>query len=145
MGKITAIALKETIALTATLAIELYETAKSRKDCYILCGTITGNGYIPIKYKFTNYENARNWIKKGGSVWSPYSTTAEKCVVGAGYVPMVEKYGKPYVYEVERHSVSFEIENVTINYGFYHYHAGNKKTLKKIKFVHSFFGLPFDS
>lgn len=140
MGKITAIALKETIALTATLAIELYETAKSRKDSYVLCGTITGNGYIPIKYKFTNYENARNWIKKGGSVWSPYSTTAEKCVVGAGYVPMVEKYGKPYVYEAERHSVSFEIENVTINYGFNHYHPGLEYT--SMSHPHVFFGLP---
>lgn len=46
----------------------------------------------------------------------------------------------PYVYEAERHQISFTIDNQLIEYGFYHYHAGNKTTLKKINFVHSFFG-----
>ena len=56
---------------------------------------------------------------------------------------MVEKNKTPYVYEAERHQISFTIDNQLIEYGFYHYHAGNKTTLKKINFVHSFFGLPF--
>lgn len=140
LGSITAIALEKTIELTESLALELYEVAKKRKDCYILCGTITGSGFIPIKYKFTNYENARNWIKKGGAVWSPYSTTAEKCIVGAGYVPMVVKNGVPYLYEAERHNISFTVGDKLIEYGFYHYHAGDKNTLKKNKTIHSFFG-----
>lgn len=143
LGKITAVALNEIFYLTADIAIELYEVARTRKDCYILCETFTGKGFIPIKYKFTNYENARNWIKKGGSVWSPYSTTAIKCIEGAGYKAIIEKNKTTYVNIAERHAITFEVAGQTINYGFYHYHAGKKGSLKKVKNIHSFFGLPF--
>ena len=142
-GKITAIALSSSIALTAELATAVYEKAKNRKDCYLLCGTITGNGFIPVEYKFTSYENARNWIKKGGSVWSPFSTTAEKCVTGAGFIPGIIKHGVPEAYVTERHNITFELDGQIIDYGFYHYHALKKGTLKKYSAVHSFFGQPF--
>ncbi|MBQ9790220.1 MAG: hypothetical protein IJW24_01330 [Clostridia bacterium] len=142
-GKITAIALSAAVSLTAELATEVYKKAKNRKDCYLLCGTITGNGFIPVKYKFTSYENARNWIKKGGSVWSPFSSTAEKCVTGAGFVPGIIKRGVPEVYVTERHNISFMINGQQIDYGFYHYHALTKGSLKKYGAVHSFFGQPF--
>ncbi len=134
-GAITAIALSGAIALTQNLAIELYETAKNRKGQYLLCGSITGSGFIPVLYKFTNYENARNWIKKGGSVWSPFSHTATRCIEGAGYVPGVIKNGAPKLYEAEIHDIS--------PFAFAHYHALIKRGYKKVKGAHSFFGLPF--
>lgn len=141
-GRITAVALSATISLTAELAEKLYEETKDKKDCYLLCGTITGTGFIPIKYKLTNYENARNWIRKGGSVWSPFSYTAEKCIIGAGYTPGIIKRGIPEIYTAERHNISFEYNGVQIDYGFYHYHALSG-TLAKVGGVHSFFGQPF--
>lgn len=144
-GKITAIALSSSIALTAELAEEVYKKAKNRKDCYLLCGTITGNGFIPVKYKFTSYENARNWIKKGGSVWSPFSSTAQKCITGAKFVPGVQKNGISKIYEAERHSISFEYKGQRIDYGFFHYHALKKGSLIKMPAIHSFFGLPFSN
>lgn len=141
-GKITAVALSTTISLTAELAEKLYEKTKDKKDCYLLCGTITGNGFIPIKYKLTNYENAVNWIRKGGSVWSPFSYTAEKCISGAGYIPGIVKRGIPETFVAERHNISFEYNGVQIDYGFYHYHALNG-ALAKVGGIHSFFGQPF--
>ncbi len=137
LGQITAIALAGTISLTEALAKEIYEVAKKRKDCYLLCGTITGAGFIPIMYKFTNYENARNWIKRGGSVWSPFSSTAERCVEGAGFVPggkdELSKQYTPYMAEI--HKIS--------PFSFYHYHTlRNHSYIRVNNSAHSFFGLP---
>ncbi|MDD4350974.1 MAG: hypothetical protein PHP83_02200 [Clostridia bacterium] len=146
-GKITAIVLTSAIAMTELLAIEIYEAAKYRKDCYLLCGTITGTSLIPILYQFTNYENARNWIKKGGSVWSPFSQTAIECVKGAGFVPGgLDKITHTYdPYVAERHYIKFTLLNsINVDFGFYHYHTLNKITLKRVNVsAHSFFGLPF--
>lgn len=142
-GKITAVALSTTISLTAELSQKLYEETKDRKDCYLLCGTITGNGFIPVQYKLTNYENARNWIKKGGSVWSPFSSTAQKCITGAGFIPGIENNGIGQIYITERHRITFKVNGVMIDFGFYHYHALIKGSLKKYGAVHSFFGQPF--
>ena len=143
-GAITAVALTGVIELTQTLAKEIYNAAINRKDQYLLCGTITGSGFIPVQYKFTNYENARNWIKKGGSVWSPYSSTAIKCVEGAGFVPGVIKKNVSYKYEAERHGPTVTVNNQSFTFGFFHYHALKKNNLSKINGAHSFFGLPFE-
>lgn len=137
-GKITATKLNKSISLTPALAVELYEQVKNKKNCYLLCGTITGNAPIPIEYKLTNLENASNWVNKGGSVWSPYSTTAEACIIGAGFMPggldKVTKTYMPYIAEI--HNLSS-----TVGFSFCHYHSlqGNVRIPLS---VHSFFGLP---
>lgn len=138
LGKITAISLKNAISLTAALAVEVYEVAKKRKDCYLLCGTVTGSGFIPVLYKFTNYENARNWIKKGGTVWSPYAGTAQRCIEGAGYTPGgKDKDSNQYVpYVAEIHKVA--------PFAYYHYHTLMKHSNIRVNnSAHSFFGLPY--
>lgn len=143
LGYITAAALTGAVSLTESRAKKLYDKLKNKTNCYILCGTITGSGYIPIKYKATDLQNAINWIKKGGSVWSPLSTNAEACITGAGYTPGIVKNNIPAPYVAERHNITFMANNVKVDFGFYHYHALNKVTLTKFAYVHSFFGQPF--
>ena len=137
-GKITAQRLTKAIALTDALATTLYEKVKNKKDCYLLCGTITGSAPIPIEYKLTNIQNAVNWIKKGGSVWSPFSYTAQNCITSAGYIPggKNKTLGIYVPYEAEIHDLS-----KSVGFSFCHYHTlrGNTRVMFT---VHSFFGLP---
>lgn len=137
-GKITAVMLANSIGiLTVSMADTIYKYANKRKDCYLLCGTITGNAPIPIVSKFTNEENARNWIKKGGSIWSPYATSTKKAIKSAGYLPGGINGGKGYSINVYEHHDNDYF--VTFN----HYHTLNKEQKRVNYSCHAFFGLPY--
>lgn len=134
-GGITAIELPNAIPFTKELAEKIQKIAEVRRDYYLLCGAVAEGVPIPIKYKFTDEKNAANWIKKGGSVWSPFSSSARNAIKAAGYRPG----GKG--------NEGFAINQSEWHYNkkfptFDHYHALNKK-LKKIKDIHSFYGIPY--
>ncbi len=138
-GAITAVKLTEAISiLTVAQAETIYKKAIKRKDQYLLLGTITGDAPIPILYKFTNIKNARNWIKKGGSIWSPYKTTTKNAIKSANYLAGGFNYDtKAYQLNLTEHHYN------PIFPTFEHYHTLNKK-LKRVNLTcHGFFGLPY--
>lgn len=138
-GKITAIALKSTIAfLTLAQAKAITEKAKKRKDCYLLLAPVSPTEPLAILYKFTNFENARNWVKKGGSIWAPYSVKIREVFGAAGYsAGGFNKAVGAYVVNVYEHHES-KLGLLTFNH--YHTLKGNRRVNQT---CHGFFGLPY--
>lgn len=133
LGGITAIELPNSIYFTQAKAEDIYKEAQKRKHCYLLCAIVDSDKPIAIKYKFTDVRNAANWIKKGGSVWSPFGKSARKAIKTAGYLA---GDSKGIVNNYEQTVSSYDVPT------FKHYHALNVIYKKKVGDMHSFFGLP---
>lgn len=138
LGKITAVALTSAIAiLTFAQAERIYKEANKRRDCYLLLAPISQKEPISILYKFANLANARNWIKKGGSVWSPYSTTTKTAIKEAGFSAGGTTGGNVYVVNLKEHHSS-DLGLPTFDH--YHTIIGSKRVNHS---CHGFFGLPY--
>ena len=138
LGKITAVALKSVIGvLTVAQAELIYNIAKNRKDCYLLLAPVSETEPIAILYKFANIQNARNWIKKGGSVWAPYAGSIKKAMKEAGY-----NAGGSVGRNIYKANVSEHHESKFGMLTFDHYHTilGNKRVNH---YCHGFYGLPY--
>lgn len=136
LGGITAIELPNSIQFTDSLAKKVYEEAKRRRDYYLLCAIVDSDKPIAIKYKFTNERNAANWIKKGGSVWSPFGKSARNAIKTAGYKPGGKDASGYAINQSEHHESKYVAT-------FDHYHALTHIWNNKLNGVHSFYGLPY--
>lgn len=146
-GAITAASLGYILELTDAVIEEIYNRVKNFKHkIYLLIDAVVSDMPLTTKYKPTDVRNAANWIKKGGSVWSPVATTSQTAVSKAGYIPggKDKTTGKFAPYVIERHnpnSVNVAGINIVIP-TFNHYHTLDKKHNKVKQGVHAFFGLP---
>ncbi len=140
-GAITAERTKEKIEIGATQIATVYTATKNRNDCYLLIDAVVKGVPLTTHYKTTSQKNASNWIKKGGSIWSPYSTTSASAVQNTGYIPGIQRKGAFLPFQYENHYGDDASSSVIyLN----HYHCLYKQggVYKKLGWVHAFFGLP---
>lgn len=131
-GGITANELSNEIVLNYDIAQQLQH--REGKHIYLLLNPISSDSDITIPYQITDIENAINWVKKGGSVWSPTSVTARNAITGTNkYKPGIVEKGLIKLYKYEESKINGLV--------FKHYHAITKKNVK-IERIHSFFGVP---
>lgn len=130
-----------TVTLTDNFIQKIAEEVKNRSSkIYLLLNPIVPNSLLSTNYYLTDLKNARNWIKKGGSVWTYYKTPVKDAIKSAGFLagginPKTHKYEVNYT---EKHDSSLGIPT------FEHYHTLDKKTHKRVlQSVHCFFGLPY--
>lgn len=140
LGCITAIHCS-TVVLTTSAINRIAGNVKRRNyNIYLLLDPIVPNTLLSTSYCLTDLKNARNWIKKGGSVWTLYKSPVKDAIKQAGYLagginPQTRKYEVNYT---EKHDSALGIPT------FEHYHTLDKKTHKRVlQTVHCFFGLPY--